>query len=88
MSYEITLNIPDGSTAEHHIESLAETEHISREEAALKLIEAAPLPRQTKASPEAPAIIGAGREDADLIDEVMELVMSERLRRNAEPPRV
>ena len=87
MTYELTLNITENSDIDRNIESMAGVEQISREEAALRLL--AKLPR-SKATPEALAIMGAfsSPEDSALMDEVMELVMSERMRRNAEPPRV
>lgn len=86
MSFEITLNIPDGSLAEYQIESMAESEHISREEAAFKLIEATARPRRGPASPEARRILGAfsSPEDRAVMDDVMELIRSDRDRQNAE----
>lgn len=87
MSYELTLNIEEGSAAEHRIEELAQSEHISREDAALKLISAPPRPN-TAASPAAMAILGAGREDAELIDKIMELIQSDKESQNAETLRV
>jgi hypothetical protein len=88
MSYELTLHIPDNSPQEHNIEAIAEAEHITREEAALRLLA---VPKAAhKATPEALRIVGllSAPEDAALMDEVMELVTQERERRNAEPPRV
>ena len=84
MSYQLTLSIRDNSVAERNIEAIVETEHISREEAAIKLLET-PVKRSA-ASPAARRIIGAFREDAALMDEVIELAMEDRQRRNAAPP--
>ena len=56
MSYTL---ITDGNTVSHQIKALAETEHISREAAALKLIEAAATSGPSAASPEARRILGA-----------------------------
>ncbi len=86
MSFEITLRIQEGSAAEHNIEAIAEEEHVSREEAALKLLDGAPMARRSKASPAARRIIGAFKEDAALMDEVLEIAMEDRRRRNATPP--
>lgn len=86
MSYELTLNIAEDSPEGQNIQSLVEAQHISREEAARKLLSSAEKP--SKASAEALSFLGAGREDAALIDEVAELVMRDRERHNAEPPRV
>ena len=86
MSYELTIRIPDNSPQEHNIEVVAEEEHISREEAVLRLLA---MPKKaSRATPEALQILGAFQDDAELMDEVMELVMSERERRNSTPPRV
>ena len=84
MSYELTLSIQEESAAGRNIEAIAATEHISREEAALKLLEA-PVTRRA-ASPAARRIIGAFREDAALMDEVLDLAMAERQRRHTAPP--
>lgn len=43
MSYEITLSIQENSPQEYNIKMLAETEHVSREAAALKLLAQAPV---------------------------------------------
>ncbi len=86
MSLELTISIPDNSPQEYNINSLAEAEHISREEAVLRLL--ATPKRTSQTAPDAFSIIGAGRDDAELIDEIMELVMSDRQKHNAEPPRV
>lgn len=40
MSYELVLSIPEGSPEEQNIDNVAEVEHISREEAARKLLAA------------------------------------------------
>lgn len=86
MTYELTLQINDDSPAGKLIEDTAQTEHISREEAVFKLIERAR--NKTAVKPDAFSILGAGRDDAELIDEIMEIVMSDRQKHNAEPPRV
>ena len=88
MSYEITLRIRDGSAAEHNIEALAQAEQMSREDAALKLLDSLPaaLARRSKATPAARRIIGAFKQDAALMDETLQLAMADRQRRNAAPP--
>ena len=87
MSYQITLNIAEDSEAGRLIESVAARERLSREEAALQLIEGARQPRA--AHPDAYKIIGAfsSPEDVALMDETLELIMEERQRRNGAPPR-
>jgi hypothetical protein len=89
MTY-LTLNIEANTPEAHSIEALAAAEHIDPKAAALKLMKSSPLARKSKATPAAQRIIGlfSSPEDAALMDEVMELVMSERERQNAEPPRV
>ena len=98
---EITLNIAEDSAAARNIENVVAREQLSREQAALRLIEngdahsdaEAPLnslsaDKPRGAHPDAYKIIGAfsSPEDAKLMDEVMELVMAERERRNSVPP--
>ena len=88
MSLELTITIPDNSPQEYNINAVAEAEHISREEAVLRLLD---VPRRTsKATPEALAILGAfsSPEDVALMDEVMEIVHRERDRQAVEGPRV
>ncbi len=86
----LTLRIEENTPEAHRIEALAEAEHIEPEAAALKLLNSSPLARKSKATPGAQRIIGlfSSPEDSALMDEVMELVMNERERQNAEPPRV
>lgn len=88
MTY-LTLSIEENTPQARSIEAFAEAEHVSPEEAALKLLAALPVPRKSKATPEAMQIFGAfnSPEDVALMDDVMELVMEQRQRRNAEPPR-
>ena len=86
MTYQLTLQITEDSPQAHNIDAVAEARHITREEAALRML--AEPPKPSKASPEALAIIGAFRDDAELMDEVMELIMSERERSKSEVPRV
>ena len=51
MSLELTITIPDNSPQEYNINAVAEAEHISREEAVLRLLD---VPRRTsKATPAA-----------------------------------
>lgn len=78
MSYELTLQIQDNSVQERNIEDIAEAEHVSREEAALKL-----LARPPKANT-ARSIVGAFKQDAALMDEVLELAMQDRQRRSTQ----
>jgi hypothetical protein len=89
MTY-LTLSIEENTPAAYAIEAIAEAEHVSPQEAALKLLASLPVARKSKATPEALAILGAfsSPEDVALMDDVMELVMSERERQSAEPPRV
>lgn len=91
MSYQITLDIAEDSEANRLIESVAATQQLSREEAALQLIEGAqkPIVSNRVANPDAYKIIGAfsSPEDVVLMDEVMEIIMEERKRRNSAPPR-
>lgn len=82
MSYEITLSIQEDSPQGRNIEAVAETEHLSREEAALKLLS---VPTTSQASPAARRILGAFKQEADVMDEALELAMSDRQRRNAAP---
>ena len=79
MTYQLVLNIQEDSPEGKNIESLATSQHVSREEAALKLL-AAIAP-----SANAPArrLFGALREDAGVVDEALELAMEDRRRRNA-----
>lgn len=86
MSYQITLSIHEDSPQGLNIEALAEAEHVSREEAALRLL-AAPKPA-TKASSAARRILGAFKapEDAALMDEALEIAMADRERRNSIRP--
>jgi len=51
MTYELTLSIQEDSPQGHNIETLAENEHISREQAALELLGLPELPQLRKASP-------------------------------------
>ena len=87
MSYRITLDIAEDSEANRLIESVAATQQLSREEAALQLIEGAEKPRVV--NPDAYKIIGmfSSPEDRIIVDEAMELIMEERRRRNSAPPR-
>lgn len=89
MTY-LTLRIEENTPEAQRIEALAEAEHIAPEAAALRLLNSAPLAPQSKATPEALAILGAfsSPEDVALMDEVMDLIHSDRERQNAEPPRV
>jgi hypothetical protein len=89
VSYQITLDIDENSPQARNIERLAETEKVSREEAALKLLANHPNGRSYKASPAARRILGAfsSPEDAAIMDEAVALAMEERVRRNAQPPR-
>ena len=86
MSYQITLNIAEDSEANRLIERVAAREQLSREEAALQLIEGARQPRA--ANPDAYKIIGmfSSPEDIAIVDEAMELIMEERQRRNSALP--
>jgi hypothetical protein len=88
MTY-LTLSIEENTPQARSIEAFAEAEHVSPEAAALRLLASLPVARKSKATPEALAILGAfsAPEDVALMDDVMELVMSERQQRNAEPPR-
>ena len=88
MSLELTITIPDNSPQELSINALAEAEHITREEAVLRLLDTSKKPN--KATPEALAILGAfsSPEDVALMDDVMDLIHNDRERQNAEPPRV
>lgn len=83
MSYEITLSIQEDSPQGRNIEAIAEIEHVSREEAALKLLS---MPTTSKASPATRRILGAFKQEAKVIDEALELAMNDRQRRNAIPP--
>ena len=87
MTYQLTLSISENSPQDQNIESIAHSEQISREEAALRLLAAAGLSKPSKATPEAMSFIGAAREDAELMDEVVDLIMSDRRQHNAEAPR-
>ena len=69
---EITLKIADDSALGRNIERISEAEQLSREEAALRLLEEKPA--KTGASAEARKIIGAfsSPEDVALMDEAMQ----------------
>ena len=86
---DLILSIEKNTLEARNIAALAEAEHISPEEAALKLLASWPQARPPKTTPKACRIIGlfSAPEEAALMDDVMELVMSERQHRNAEPPR-
>lgn len=81
MTYELTLNINEDSIAGRNIETLAANGRLSREAAALQLIEE--MPGKGAASPSARRILGAFREDAALVDEALEIALEERGRRNS-----
>jgi hypothetical protein len=87
MTYELTLVIHEDSPEGRNIETLAEAERISREEAARKLLAGVPHAALSPASPAARRILGAfsAPEDAALMDEAVALAMQERERRNALP---
>ena len=86
MSLELTITIPDNSPLEHSVLATAKAEHISHEEALLRLASE----KTSRATPAARRIIGlfSSPEDAALMDEVMEIVHQERNRQSAEGPRV
>ena len=88
MIYQLTLSISENSPQDQNIESVARSEQISREEAALRLLAAAGLSKPSNASPEARRILGAfsAPEEAALMDEVMEIVNQDRERQKAELP--
>ncbi len=83
MSYDLNLNIPDNSPQAYNIEAMAAIEHISREEAALRLLAQAKNLQQP-ASQNARRIIGAlsDPKDAALLDAALELAMLDREKRN------
>lgn len=89
MSYELTLDIREDSPEGRNIETLAETEHVSREEAARKLLAGLPRTVPSPANSASRRILGAfsAPEDAALMDEAVALAMQERERRNALPAR-
>lgn len=81
MTYELTLNINEDSVAGRNIETLAANQRLSREAAALQLIEE--MPGKGAASPAARRILGAFKEDAALVDEALEIALEDRGRRNS-----
>lgn len=88
MSY-LTLNIEENTPQARSIEAFAEAQHVSPTEAALKLLAALPVTRKSKATPAARRILGAfsSPEDAALMDDVIEIIHTERERQKAELPR-
>lgn len=88
--YTLTLQIEEGSAADLNIRAVAERDGCSLEDAALKVMNSLLPARPPKASPAALAILGAfsAPEDVALMDEVMELIRSDKERQNAEPLRV
>ena len=87
---ELTLKIADDSVAARNVEQEKELRQLSREEAAVRLLEEAEVSSGTapkSAHPDAYKIIGAfsSPEDVKLMDEVMELIMEDRRRLNDGP---
>ena len=87
MSYELTLVIREDSPEGRNIETLAQAEQVSQEDAARKLLAGVPRTSPSPASPTARRILGAFRAPADAsrMDEAVALAMQERERRNALP---
>ena len=86
---EITLKIADDSPLARNIERVSETQQLSREEAALRLLEESEISTKIVpqgVNPDAWRIVGAFKEDAALMDETLEIIMEERQRRNAAVP--
>lgn len=84
MTYELTLSIREDSPQGQNIAALSETQQLTREEAALRIL-AMPKPN-TKANAAARRILGAFNtpEDAALIDDALNIAMADRQRRNRE----
>ena len=86
---ELTLKIADDSRAARNIERERELRQLSREEAALCLLEEAEISTETApkgVNPDAWRIVGAFKEDAALMDETLEIIMEDRRRRNLAVP--
>lgn len=79
---EINLKIADDSVAARNIERFSEMQQLSREEAALRLLEKTEVSQG--ATPAARRIIGVfnAPENAKIMDEAMELIMEDRRRIN------
>jgi hypothetical protein len=86
MSYELTISIEEDSLEALNIERLVEAEHLTREEAARRLLTMASPLRRVPTRTEALAFLGGGREDAELLDEVKEIIVNERRRGNNSSP--
>ena len=84
---EIILKIADDSAAARNIERMSEAQQLSREEAALRLLEKDEV--HQGASPAARRIIGifSSPEDRAIMDEAMELIMEDRKKLNDAPIR-
>jgi hypothetical protein len=81
MGYDIRLNIPDDSPQAKNIAELAMRDHISREEAALRLLAAS---RGESSLESARSFVGAfaSPDDAAILDDALKLAMEDRERRN------
>jgi hypothetical protein len=88
MTYQLTLNISEGSRAALNIDAVAEAEHISKEAAAVRLLESVASPRPTMASPAALRILGgfSSPEDSAILEDAVEIAMEDRRRRNQAAP--
>jgi hypothetical protein len=85
MSYELTLEIAEESPEGRNIAAIAEDERVTREEAALRILQRPGRSRNGSMPRKGSRIIGSFStpEESALIDDAMALVFEERERRNS-----
>ena len=83
MTYQLTLSIREDSPQGQNIEVLSETEQLTREEAALRILAMPKLISGANAG--ARRILGAFNAPAEaaLMDDALDIAMTDRQRRNS-----
>jgi hypothetical protein len=84
MSYELTLEIAEESCEGRNIDAIAEQQRLTREEAALRLLQRPTQSRIGGTTRKGTRIIGSfsAPEESALLDDAMDVVFEERERRN------
>jgi hypothetical protein len=84
VSYELTLDIAEGSPEDRNIETLAGAERITREDAARRILSSSTRPRTAASASQSRRILGSfhAPDEAALLDEALDIALLERTRRN------